>query len=228
MLRAGSAKAVLCVTVCVDTGENLGQGVRHQLTLDDPELVPSQQLWEEVCFVFLPSHLLGPEVNDKATYYAALKAARDKRIKTHRIKLGAEVPDLSRWTAPTTMRYSKTKTKNRILRHNLRNFPGAEDRVRCCAQGCQKPAIERAWKCSRLERRCKEHVHQILRCIGRLTQCRCAAPTINSTAKQEEEAALSLGATICIETEEDGWVEGEIVLIRSFPKTKGGKRHRIG
>ena len=36
-----------------------------------------------------------------------------------------------------------------------------------------------------------------------------------------------MGATICIETEADGWVEGAIIHIRSFPKTKGGKRHRI-
>ena len=50
---------------------------------------------------------------------------------------------------------------------------------------------------------------------------------MNSTDKQEEDAALSIGATICIETEEDGWVEGDIVLIRSFPKTKREKRHRM-
>ena len=48
-----------------------------------------------------------------------------------------------------------------------------------------------------------------------------------ATDKQEEEAALAIGAKVCIETEKAGWVEGEIVLIRSYPKTKGGKRHRM-
>ena len=58
MLRAGSVKEVLWVAVYANTGESLGQGVRHELTLDDPEVVPAQQLREEVRFVLLPSHLL--------------------------------------------------------------------------------------------------------------------------------------------------------------------------
>ena len=51
-------------------------------------------------------------------YYAAWKIAicMDTGLKMHRIKPEAEVPNLSRWTAPTTMRYRKTKTKNIILR----------------------------------------------------------------------------------------------------------------
>ena len=48
----------MCVAVYANTGESLGQGVMHQLTLDDPKDVPSQQLREEVCLVFFPSHLL--------------------------------------------------------------------------------------------------------------------------------------------------------------------------
>ena len=48
MLRAGLVKAIVCVAVYANTGESLGQGVMHQLTLDDPKDVPSQQLREEV------------------------------------------------------------------------------------------------------------------------------------------------------------------------------------
>ena len=52
---------------------------------------------------------------------------------------------------------------------------------------------------------------------------------MNSTDKQEEEVALSVGATmtLCIETEEDGWREGKVFHIGSFPKTNGEIRHMI-
>ena len=73
------------------------------------------------------------EVDGKATYAAwKTSSLRDERIKMHSITIGAEVPDLGRWIAPTSMRHNKTKTKTRMLRHNryLRHFPAAEDRVR--------------------------------------------------------------------------------------------------
>ena len=44
--------------------------------------------------------------------------------------------------------------------------------------------------------------------------------------QREEEDKLTEETRICIDTAEDGWVEGEIVIIKKLPKTRWGGRNK--
>ena len=85
--------------------------------------------------------------------------------------------------------------------------------ARCAAFDCDEPATATGWTCRRQERRCQAHAHHT--CKGTLTPCKCSVEK-GATAKrrQEEEDKLKVGTSICIDTEDDGWVEGEIIVIK--------------
>ena len=44
--------------------------------------------------------------------------------------------------------------------------------------------------------------------------------------QQEEEDKLKVGTRICMDTDDDGWVEGEIIVIKPLPLKRGEKRNR--
>ena len=45
-------------------------------------------------------------------------------------------------------------------------------------------------------------------------------------AEESGEDKLKVGTRICIDTEDDGWVEGEIIVIKPLPFKGGEKRNR--
>ena len=55
-------------------------------------------------------------------------------------------------------------------------------------------------------------------CKGVLTPCKCSVEK-DATEKQRrvEEDKLKIGTRICIGTEDDGWVEGKIIVIKPLP-----------
>ena len=45
-------------------------------------------------------------------------------------------------------------------------------------------------------------------------------------AEESGEDKLKVGTRICIDTEDDGWVEGEIIVIKPLPLKRGEKMNR--
>jgi hypothetical protein len=156
--------------------------------------------------------------------YKRWKQDRDQAKKMAGIKRKSGMHQLKEWAGvPAT--YPKTKARNKVLKKTLRRFPMESEATRCAAFECDEPATGAGWTCRRQERRCQAHAHHL--CKGVLTPCRCSVEK-DTTEKQKraEEDKLKVGTRICIDTEDEGWVEGEIIVIKPMRFKRGEKRNR--